>query len=258
MKRRRLFRNLTLAAAVLVIVFFEVAKPALSPDPQRNAMLTVLITRLTGAAAVFLLLPEAPMRGGRTHGKKAILTLTLAALVSLNNAPWIGLLTGEARVTAPFSDGLLLAAESLAIGLFEELAFRGLLFPAVLEKCRGSVFRAVFLSSLLFALVHLVNLAEDAPGAVVMQVGYSFLIGGMCAVILLEWGSVWLCALLHAVYDFGGALVPRLGEGRVWDPITVALTAVLGLAAAAVFVRILLREDEAERSSGGGEGSESA
>lgn len=250
MKGKKICRTGFLAAAVLVIGWMEIARPVFSVDPTRNALLSTLISRILGAAAVFLLLTEIPEKPRLTVSprKYAGLTLVLASLVSLNNGPWIGLLSGNAKVTGSAADILLLAGESLAVGLFEELAFRGLLFPVILEKFENRTFTAAFVSSLIFAAVHLVNLAEGAPGAVIMQVGYSFLIGGMCTVILLEWGSVWLCALLHGVYDFGGALIPRLGEGTVWDPATVTLTAVLGVITAAVFVWVLWNFDQDEKA----------
>ena len=43
---------------------------------------------------------------------------------------------------------------------------------------------------------------------------------------------MWTCAAVHAVYNFCGTLLSRFGEGIRWDPVTVVLTVVLGLAAA--------------------------
>ena len=61
----------------------------------------------------------------------------------------------------------------------------------------------------------------------------------MCSIALLVTGSIWVPILLHALYDFGGYLIPTLGEGIVWDAATVAVTAVLGTAVA-VWMTVLL------------------
>ena len=66
-------------------------------------------------------------------------------------------------------------------------------------------------------------------GYVALQIGYSFLIGGMCAIVLLYTRCIWICVGLHAIYDFCGYLVPTLGDGVIWDPVTVAITAALGV-----------------------------
>ena len=64
----------------------------------------------------------------------------------------------------------------------------------------------------------------------ILQIGYSFLIGAMCSVVLLKTRNIWLCVLLHAVYDFSGTLVPTLGAGTWWDTPTVIFTVILAVA----------------------------
>jgi hypothetical protein len=73
-----------------------------------------------------------------------------------------------------------------------------------------------------------------------LQVGYSFLIGGMCAIVLLKTGSIWYCVLLHTVYDIGGTIL-YVGGGVRWDAVTVTITAVLGVAVAVFMAISLLR-----------------
>ena len=80
-----------------------------------------------------------------------------------------------------------------------------------------------------------------------MQIGYSFLIGGMCACVLLATGNVWICAGIHAVYNFCGTILSRFGEGIRWDTVTVAETAVVGVIVSAVMVMYLLKSDAALR-----------
>ena len=97
------------------------------------------------------------------------------------------------------------------------------------------------MSCAVFGLVHLVNIAIGAsPGATLLQVGYSFLIGGMCAIVLLKTGSIWYCVLLHTVYDIGGTIL-YVGGGKRWDIVTVIITAVIGVAVAVFMLLSLLR-----------------
>ena len=58
----------------------------------------------------------------------------------------------------------------------------------------------------------------------------------MCAVVLLRTRNIWLCVLLHAIYDFCGHLLPTLGGGTWWDTPTVIFTAVLAVATTAYLV----------------------
>jgi hypothetical protein len=84
-------------------------------------------------------------------------------------------------------------------------------------------------------------LSGAGAGGVFLQVGYSFLIGGMCAIVLLYTRCIWLCIALHAIYDFCGFMIPTLGEGIIWDTATVAITSILGVFAL-VFMVLWLKK----------------
>ncbi len=247
---KRSFRAALIISA-LFLLFLEIVRPEYSPDPVRNSMIGTVLSRTVGGVLFLLLIKESGIRVlGLPHGRTALLCTLPALAVAINNAPIIGLLTGSAVIRADGSDLFLFALQSAAVGFFEETAFRGYLFPIVLEKYRHRrVFLPTVIASAVFAAVHLVNLFLGASvGSVLLQVGYSFLIGGMCAVVLLKTRCIWLCVALHAIYNFGGTLVPTLGSGRVWDPVTVVITAVLGIAVLFIMLKILFRvsDDEAK------------
>ena len=159
-------------------------------------------------------------------------------LVVVNNAPFLSLYLGDAYLIHSTPVYLVwFGLECLAIGLFEELAFRGVIFLMFAERrhaTRKGLFWSLVLTSAVFGAVHLVNVLMGADvGGVILQIGYSFLIGAMCSVVLLKTRNVWLCVLLHAVYDFCGNLLPTLGGGTWWDTPTVVFTAVLAVATTA-------------------------
>ncbi len=220
-----------------------------SLDGGSPARMTV--TRACGSVAfigVILYLGYTPTRRAGGVGAAAAAAAIIPALaVAVNNFPILPLLSGDAKVTAGAGAILAYAAESLFIGLFEETAFRGVLLLTVTErfgKTRRELFLSAVITSAVFGASHLFNLFGGASvGGTLLQVSYSFLIGGMCSLVLLLSGSLSSCVLIHAVYDFGGYLVMRCGEGTIWTAPEVALTAVVGVAAAAYFLAVSRKLD---------------
>ncbi len=239
-------------AVLLGVVCFGVLwylSPTYSEDEMINTMLTSLIYRVLGSI-VFLAL--ACYLGMHLVGRLARGTWKVflpALLVSLNNFPILALAWGEATITRQELLPLFLL-DCLFIGIFEELAFRGVLFTAILEKRRATkrnIFLTTLISSVLFGLVHLANLIEGANiGATLLQIGYSTLIGGMCAIVFLKSGNILLPILLHTLFDIGGRMIDVLGEGRIWNLPTVIITAVLGVAVFVWMLYMLLQINPAE------------
>ena len=155
-----------------------------------------------------------------------LICTVLCLLVAINNLPFLSLFTARARITAGVGRILLFALSCLSTAAFEELFFRGLLFSLCLRRWR--IFPAVLLSSTAFGVAHLFNLAAGASlPETLLQVGYSFLIGAAAAMLFLFSRSILLPILFHAIYNFGGLLVMRLGEGQIFDTPTVIFTAIL-------------------------------
>ena len=258
MKKPLLTRKVCLSILVICVVliaafrvFFadtladsELMRSLISDDDYRPAILNTLVMDALGSVVFVCMTVYMGYRvwGIKKPWMRSFLFGLPALAVAVNNAPIIGLATGNAYITDPVGGVLIMLAYCLAIGTFEEFAFRGLFFMMILEDRRKStkqIFWTTAISSAVFGLVHLVNLAVGAgPGATLLQVGYSFLIGGMCAIVLLKTGSIWYCVLLHTVYDIGGTIL-YVGGGVRWDAVTVTITAVLGVAVA-VFMTVAL------------------
>lgn len=240
-----------IALAVVALLWFELGKPTLSDDPLLQELMTMTLTRLIGALLFLCILiwrgyrVLAPFRKGFA---RALLFSLPALAVVINNAPILSMIRGDAYLvhTAP-RYMLWFVAECVAIGLFEELAFRGVILLSVAEgrhKSRFDLFLCIILSSAVFGAVHMANLLSGAGfGAVLRQIGYSFLIGAMCSVVLYRTHNIWLCVILHAVYDFSGSLMPTLGAGHWWDTPTVVFTVLLAVAVAVFYVVALWRTD---------------
>ncbi|WP_251545910.1 CPBP family intramembrane glutamic endopeptidase [Pumilibacter intestinalis] len=208
------------------------------------------VFRFVGFALLTLLAVNMGVRifSFKTGAKGFLLALPFA-LVAANNAPFAGLATGEISVNASGLGWFLFALNCVSVGLFEELVFRGIIFPLVLAKTkndRKGVFLAVVISSAVFGAIHLVNLFSSNPLAVLCQVGYSFLVGAMCAMVMLLCRNVFACALLHAGYNFAGLAADTLGTGTVWNAFSIALTVCVSLAAAGYWAYLMLRQVKAE------------
>ncbi len=241
MRRDWFYRIGALLAAAAFAVVWLIA-PAWSEDALENRLLQSLIYRILGSLVfVFVLLYLSYRLWHKPHlGDLVVLLPALAVVV--NNLPILGLFSGAVWVER--TDLIwLFVLDSLLIGVFEELAFRGVLLPVLLERRRSNtrqIMLTTVISSALFGLIHLANLAEGAGiGATVLQVGYSFLIGGMCGIVLLKTGNLLWCILLHGIYDFCGGLIPTLGKGDLWDTPTVVFTAVLAVAVIAWMLYLL-------------------
>ena len=218
------------AALFLVLWLWD---PVFSTDETVQLLFKSTLSRLAGSMVFAFVLGYLGYRVFCRPRWGHWVAVLPALAVAVNNMPILGLAMGWVWVEQ-VEWVWLFALDSLMIGVFEELAFRGVLFPVLLETRRDSkkrIFQTAVVSSCLFGLIHLVNLLEGAGvGATVLQVGYSFLIGGMCTIVLLKTGNLIYSILLHGIYDFGGGLVPTLGGGDLWDVPTVVITVVLSLA----------------------------
>lgn len=223
-----------------VLWYFE---PTYSADVLKNRLLRDLVQRSVGSAIFLALTFYLGYRVWNKPATRAWLVILPCLLVVVNNIPFIALLTDRAVIHRPEYLWLFLL-DCLMIGVFEEVAFRGTIFLAILEKRRKStkqIFWTTAASSAIFGLIHLANLLDGAnPGATILQVGYSFLIGGMCAIVLLKSHNLGFCILLHAVFDVGGRMVGTIATGKIWNLPTIILTAILGVAVMVWMIYVLL------------------
>ncbi len=253
---------------ILILLAIEIFKGVLFGNGDSAEALYSLVTRVIGAFLCLLLIfycsYQNILKVNLKSLPRAILFTLPCWLIAFNNFPIISYFSGNAYISASGTDIMFYFLECLCVGLFEELAFRGCIFMMVLQKRRNNVkdiFWAIVISSIIFGVIHLVNIFAGAnPLGVILQVGYSFLIGGMCSVVLMKTGSIWHCVLIHAVYNFCGGVVPECGGGNLWDTPTIIITVIVSIAVAAYIIFSLVRIDtsklgnifiEEDKTSGG-------
>lgn len=205
------------------------------------------IFRLIFCGVMVWLVISYDFAGTLKFGVKNLLWILPCFLVVVNNFPIIALANGDAQVTAPAGTVVLYGLYCLSVAAFEEISFRALVFPLVYLKTRNmkhGLFWAFVFSSAAFGAVHLVNLFGGAGvGGVFLQIGYSFLIGGMCAVCMCLSGGIAVPIILHFVFNFGGLLIENLGRGEIWNLPTIIITAVLGVVVCVYMIFVALKID---------------
>lgn len=103
------------------------------------------------------------------------------------------------------------------IGFAEEILFRGLISTTLLEffgTGKDGIFKACFLSSLLFGLMHLTNYTGGNPRGVIMQVIATFGSGVLYCAIYFRTGSLWLLILIHALEDIYAGIAELFSTGN--------------------------------------------
>ena len=240
-----------LSACLLVVELYRGSGNVFSADETLDELLYGIISR--GFAALICILMIAYCSFGNLFllnagGKlKAFVLLIPCWLVVINNFPFISVLNGTAGLNAEVYLIVLFALQCFLVGFFEEVAFRGCVFMLVLQgknKSRKDVFWAIVTSSAIFALVHLANLFSGAsPLPVIQQVGYSFLIGAMCALALIVTKNIWTSILMHSLFNFAGGVIPTLGNGEIWNVPTIIITAVLAVLVTIYSVILFLKID---------------
>ena len=231
----------------LCFIFFEAIPVTIIQDALANKLLCGFLSRF-GMSLLFVWLLY------QFGGKKYLLfdrsffkTLVWSLpcfMVAFINFPYSALIKGTASIARLDLMGLYILYV-FGIALLEELIFRGVAIMVIGDLLKGKkhkpLLTALF-SSLLFSLFHLTNLFVGADiGSVILQCLYTFLIGGMLAVTMLKGGNVWLCVLIHALFDFGGLLIIQIGTGDPWDLVFWILTIVGGVLCAGHIMFSLLK-----------------
>lgn len=131
----------------------------------------------------------------------------------------------------------LILIGSLLVGFCEELATRGMLITGF--RAAWTEPRVWFVSTLLFALMHLPNWVFGAGPAAVVQVFTAFFSGSMLYLTRRVTGSLIPAMLLHGLWDFSAFI----GDPAVISNALLAINTILAL----VLVLVLLRREKRER-----------
>ncbi len=234
---------------VLCFIFFEVVNTTILSDPLANKFLCGFISRFALSLLFGWLLF---IFGGKSIlicGKRSLVGIAWALpcfMVAFVNYPYTAVANGTASIDHSDLIGLY-ALYIVGIALLEELIFRGImLFLAkdYFKNKRHAPLLITVICSLVFSLFHLTNLFTGADlGYTLLQCVYTFLIGAMLTVTMLKLNNIWLCFVIHAIFDFCGLIIIHLGSGNAWDTTFWILTIVSGLLCAGHVIFTLIKLD---------------
>ena len=223
------------ALAVTGFILFEIVHLKIVEDDLVNSMLGRTIYYLAiGGLFIWLqyILGNSPYMSIKTLTAKRALWCLPCLLVILANFPFSALIRGTLTVNRPDLIWLFLLYV-LGIALVEEIVFRGVLLFLLLDVFRSQKLRyflSVLISSLIFALFHLTNVFAGMDiGSVMLQLVYTFLIGGMLAVVAIKTKSIWMGVFIHMAFNVGGLMSVTIARGDPQDRVFWILTIACGI-----------------------------
>lgn len=151
--------------------------------------------------------------------------------------PVIVVLLGDSTLNPQFhftlSRVMMAVLLGFSVGLFEEYVFRGILVSALRQRYHVGPLWTVFLSGLMFSLVHLVNATGGSLTMTLVQMLEAIGLGSFFAAIYLVTGSLWLPIIAHGLIDGFDALafgtLSNTAGMSIWT--SLVYTIIFGVAA---------------------------
>ncbi len=236
-----------ISICLTLIIIVEIVGVPLFNNQIATRMIEDSISRILGGIIFMIILISLGYKTIFNFKSPFLISLIIiipSLIISINNFPIIAFFDGRAVLTEPLYTIYIYIIECLTIGFFEEIIFRGLILAVLLQKLpqtQKGIFLAIIFSSALFGISHIVNIfAGSSVGDTFQQVGYSFLMGIMWAIVFLKTKNIWLSMFLHATYNFFGQIMFALGtvDGR-YDTITIIVTVSIAMLVAVYMIYLL-------------------
>lgn len=233
----------------VMIVVFMVAIAMIIIKPIENNLLMDTIIRLLYSLIICLIIYELRFKlfsKEVSHIKKIIFFSLPALLISINNFPWIAYINQQTEYHATTTDFYYFILSCIAIGMFEELMFRGLILNVLLDYLKDKkhgMMMAMLISSFLFGFIHIFNIFSGASvTSTLLQVSYSFLTGLLWSAVFILTKQIIIVIILHASYNFFGLLFPTLGIVRnQFDIFTILLTIIVSILVSLFYLYFILK-----------------
>ena len=248
MNKKDIFITILLfTIGALCYILFEAVQVRVFADPLTNKLFCGFMARI-GLAALFAWL--ICLSNGQSYFRINLRFIKTFAwslpcfLVAFVNFPFSALITHSASIDRGDLIGIYLLY-TLSVSLLEEFVFRGIIFMIIagyfMRKKHGVILTTA-INAAIFSLFHLTNLFLGVDFlSVLLQCAYTFLIGAMLTACMIKIKSLWLCVIIHAIFDFGGLLIIHLGSGNPWDLTFWILTIVIGLLCAGHIIYSLIK-----------------
>ncbi len=207
---------------------------------QQNTLLQNTLIRMSAGIAFCFLLYSIEWKIFKKPSKKDILFILPALFVVLNNFPLSAYIKNTAIMTEPTNTIYIFVLDAISTGFLEELIFRFIIFNAILKskKIHNNTIKAIIVSSIIFSLMHGLNIISGMPvNQVITQIGYSFLIGLLFASVYVLTNNIVYSMILHAIYNITGLFFVTLGTMyNRYDLITIISTILIGFIAFVLYL----------------------
>ena len=247
---KKVFLPITIILIVLSItcfIVFEIVHVQILSDEIANKFLTGFFSRFALGLLFLWLLFSFGGKDCLVCNRKSLKGLAWSLpcfMVAFVNYPYSAIANGTATIDREDLMGLYILY-IIGIAFLEELIFRGIIFVLAKDYFKNKRHAPLLITvvcAALFSLFHLTNLFSGADvGLTLLQCIYTFLIGAMLTVLMLKLNNIWLCFLIHALFDFGGLLIIHIGSGNAWDTTFWVLTIVSGLLCAGHIIYSLIK-----------------
>lgn len=127
---------------------------------------------------------------------------------------------------------LLAITGGLAPGLFEEVCCRGVVLSNMMAQWRSGknrIYASLLASSVVFGLIHLLNIGAADAGVTLVQVLYATGLGIFFGAVYLRTRNLWGTVIVHSLIDFGAKIFTV-------DTTAASLTADAIILGAAIFI----------------------
>lgn len=243
--------DILLIILLAIAVWLEIFKINFFPnDALLNNIVYMIISRIVASLFFIILIIQNKIKLFSYKNPKNFLLIIPCLLIVICNMPLIELIEGKCKIEASPILLFLFTIECIAVALFEELAFRGLLLPIALKKyakSKLSIFFCIIVTSLIFGCYHILNLFAGAGiGPTMLQICYSALVGAMCGAAYLITGNILCPIILHAGYNFAGTLVDTLGYGEQWNIRRVIIFAIVSIIVILYMIAIFVKSEKFE------------
>ena len=131
----------------------------------------------------------------------------------------------------------------ICVGFLEEIIFRGFLFKGI---CKSNVTRAIVISSVTFAVGHIVNLLNGYDIVQqVIQIVYAVCVGFMLVFVFYRTGSIIMCVAFHSINNSLTAFATTdWGEASALNMIMLAVRLVIMVAYTVYIVKFIPKRAE--------------
>ena len=252
LKNRKL--SLLIFGLFLVITSLEIFDVVLLDNHFANDLLLSSISRFIGGTIFIIVMSYYGYKNLyklNTPFVKTLCVVIPGLIIAVNNFPISAYLNNRTVLIEPVYTIYLFLLDSFSTGFFEEVVFRSMILILLLQQLpqnKKGMFISIVFSAAIFGLIHILNLFVGADlGSTILQIGYSFLMGMMWAVVFLKTKNIWVVMFLHGLYNFFGQVLFSIGTvDNRYDTITIVSTVVLALGTIIYYLWIFKGLEEAE------------